>query len=269
MKIVGFGDSFILGNELHADPDGSLAWPGLIAKELQMPYETLAVGGVGNENIAQQVFEYFASHKNFDDHLVVINWTWSMRWDLWIDQARTWVGLGPTCVPEKLYQLVDHATAESLIRFYKSNLEANSIWNKQRNLLAIQAVQSFLVANEIKNVQTFMDASLWEQGGSELEHYLAYKDPSWPDITTVEQLRSLPQEIYREWIQEYEATHTLPSIKYLQQLTRPQLKTFQGTDFLTWSRNQGFAITELLHPLHQAHREAARYWLPIYQSYLS
>ena len=58
-KIVSFGDSFVFGNELKDNEDGSRAWPSLAAQDLGCAYETMSVAGCGNENIARQLYKYF------------------------------------------------------------------------------------------------------------------------------------------------------------------------------------------------------------------
>ena len=270
MKIVGFGDSFILGNELtnHHPLDGHRAWPGLIAKKLDVDYFTPAVPGVGNEHIAQQIFTYFANNDG-QDTLAVVNWTWYMRWDYRVDHCNTWVGLGPTCVPERLYSLMANDAAQQMITFYKTYLEHNEIWNKQRNLVAIYAAQSFLASRKIKTIQTYMDKKLWNESAEKLQHYRALKDAAWPNINNADDIDTLPDWIQKEVDQHYFSFQSLPSIKLLRDLTNGQLSSFDGHDFLTWSIEKGFKITDLLHPLQDAHDAAAEYWLPDYAKALN
>lgn len=52
-----------------------------------------------------------------------------------------------------------------------------------------------------------------------------------------------------------------PGMKILQDRIRPHLTSFQGLDFLSWSRAQGFLISEYNHPLEAAHAAAAEYVL--------
>lgn len=58
--------------------------------------------------------------------------------------------------------------------------------------------------------------------------------------------------------QEY---HIEPGIKLLQNKIRPYITTFEGKNFLDWSRSRGFAISKDNHPLEDAHRAAADYLL--------
>lgn len=48
-----------------------------------------------------------------------------------------------------------------------------------------------------------------------------------------------------------------PGVTALQQAVKPYITDFDGQDFLTWSRNQGFDISANLHPLEPAHAAAA------------
>lgn len=161
-KIVGFGDSFVFGTELKNNEDGSQAWPALVAKQLGVDYETTAIPGCGNDHIARQIYTYFANN-SAEDTLAVINWTWMSRWDFYIVEHQTWITLGPTCVPDKLRNLVDQTQAQDMIDFYKQRANSSLLWNKFRNLQTIYAVQNYLKQKNIVNVQTYMDYELFDQ----------------------------------------------------------------------------------------------------------
>ena len=60
--------------------------------------------------------------------------------------------------------------------------------------------------------------------------------------------------------------HAPDYVTYLQYQVRNQLKNFQGKNFLEWSKEQKYPISEKWHPLEQAHAHAATYWLPYIQS---
>lgn len=63
--------------------------------------------------------------------------------------------------------------------------------------------------------------------------------------------------------------HMSAATRYLQQQVRPYLNNFDGLTFLEWSRQQGFAISDTLHPLEEAHAAAADYMLPRVKQLLS
>jgi hypothetical protein len=50
--------------------------------------------------------------------------------------------------------------------------------------------------------------------------------------------------------------HVTPGVLDLQDQIQPKLVTFEGLNFLDWSRKKGFAETKLWHPLEDAHRSA-------------
>ena len=59
--------------------------------------------------------------------------------------------------------------------------------------------------------------------------------------------------------------HTTPAVVALQQFVRPYLTTFDGLDFLSWSKKQGFPIsTTGNHPLEEAHTVASDYMIKIF-----
>lgn len=51
--------------------------------------------------------------------------------------------------------------------------------------------------------------------------------------------------------------HCNPAILSLQNYVRPYFSDFENKTFLDWSRNKGFSISDMLHPLEDAHRSAA------------
>ena len=234
-KIVSFGDSFVFGNELKDNENGSRAWPSLAAQDLGCAYETMSVAGCGNENIARQIYTYF-SHNPVEHTLAVINWTWCMRWDFFLQEANSWVTLGPTCVPGKLHGLIGFNKATDLINFYRANLEPSQTWNIFRSLQCIYALQCWLKQHDIQN-------------------------PSWPKISTTQDMFSLPTHILDEVNLDFrKQSESAQYIKDLRTSINPQLETFQGQTFLEWSFANNFPVTELLHPLEQAHRSAADLW---------
>jgi hypothetical protein len=226
-KIVGFGDSFVFGTELQNNSDGSKSWPALAAKKLGVDYETTAVAGCGNDHIARQIYTYF-SNNSAENTLAVINWTWMSRWDFYIVEHETWITLGPTCVPEKLKNLVDQTQAHDMIDFYKQRANSSLLWNKFRNLQTIYAVQNYLKHRNILNIQTYMDYELFDQ----------------------------------QW-------HAPDYIKELQSLVQPPMQNFHGKNFVDWSRDRGFAVTDIgMHPLEQAHVESCTLWTDVYAQLL-
>ena len=161
-KIVSFGDSFIFGSELQNNQNGSQAWPGLIADQLGLEYETCAVPGCGNESITRQIFTYF-SNNSADNVLAIVNWTWGTRWDFYMSHVENWTTLGLTCVPSKLSEYVTESEAARIIDFYRDYPGNSTLWDKFRTLQTIYAAQQFLAANKITVIQTYMDPEIWDQ----------------------------------------------------------------------------------------------------------
>ena len=161
-KIVGFGDSFVLGTEIPDNWKGLMGWPALAARELGFDYETPAVNGCGNDHIARQIYSYFSSNET-KNTLAVINWTWTQRWDFYITEKETWITLGPTCVPAKLQKTVDETQSHRLVEFYRDYGGKSILWNKVRSLQTIYAVQNFLNMLGVPSVQTFMDYHLFDE----------------------------------------------------------------------------------------------------------
>lgn len=62
--------------------------------------------------------------------------------------------------------------------------------------------------------------------------------------------------------------HQPHAIEYLQQRVRPHMTDFESKNFLDWSRDKGFDISDKWHPLEQAHRAAADHMLPVIDAIL-
>jgi hypothetical protein len=56
--------------------------------------------------------------------------------------------------------------------------------------------------------------------------------------------------------------HFTPGIEILQNSVRPHLKNFEGKNFLAWSQEHDYPISKDLHPLDEAHAQAAKVILP-------
>jgi len=227
-KIVGFGDSFVWGTELANNTDGSQSWIAQAAKNLGCNYSTSAVPGCGNDHIARQVYSYFANN-TAQDTLAVINWTWASRWDFYIVEHEQWITLGPTCVPEKLQDLVSQTEAEDLIEFYKHRANSSIRWNKFRNLQTMFAVQTYLKSKNIACVQTYMDYGIFDRRWHAPDYIQVLQDLVRPDLQLFE------EQNFVDW---------------------SRAKGFAVTD-------------EGMHPLEDAHQAACELWQDHYAQALN
>jgi hypothetical protein len=72
---------------------------------------------------------------------------------------------------------------------------------------------------------------------------------------------------YEMWDTQW---HAPDYIRTLQDLTKEPMHTFEGKNFLDWSYDNGFEVTqEGLHPLEDAHEAASELWLNTYQGVLN
>ena len=63
--------------------------------------------------------------------------------------------------------------------------------------------------------------------------------------------------------------HCPHSVEYLIDKTEPYFNTFENLNFLDWSKQNNFAVSSDWHPLEQAHKKAAEFWLPKYKQLLN
>lgn len=61
--------------------------------------------------------------------------------------------------------------------------------------------------------------------------------------------------------------HAPPGVVLMQERIRPYLHSFEGQDFLAWSRKNKFEISDTAHPLEGAHVRAAEIMLPQFEKY--
>jgi hypothetical protein len=157
--LVVFGDDYVRGTELLLNRDGSRTWTGQIAQRLGWEYHNFGVPGVGNEAIARNILSWIDS-ADTKDSLVVINWTWTQRWDFYITQYEDWTTIGPTAQPREFTTWFDKPGAERFVEYYNEFVGRSLLWNKWRSLQTINSVQSCLSSLSIPSVQTCIDDHL-------------------------------------------------------------------------------------------------------------
>ena len=119
--------------------------------------------------------------------------------------------------------------SSELENFYYKNL--HSQWtDMMKSLSEINFVVEFLKSRGHKFFMTYMDYSMFD-----------IIDPNWQD----------PRYL-----------------TVMQNSIRNHLNDFEGRNFLDWSREKGYPISDTLHPLEQAHAAAADYVLPAIESIL-
>jgi len=225
--LFSFGDSFHFGSDL-SDCDnlhftGSrCTWPALIAKKLSTDYSTMALPGIGNQQIADSVLKCI--HINKNKVFYFINWSWIDRFDTVVtndtDQAQILDQWDYKSNSKEVWKtLLPGDTSKRNTEYYKHY--HSQYTDVVRNLQIIHSTIQTLLEFECKFIITYMDNLLFEQ----------------TDITT-------------------------GSVRILQNQVWPFMSSFDGKTFLEWSKDQNFAISDNWHPLEQAHEKAAEYWLP-------
>lgn len=58
--------------------------------------------------------------------------------------------------------------------------------------------------------------------------------------------------------------HTTPAVIHLQEYIKPYMTTFDGLNFLEWSRKKGYPETASWHPLEAAHKAAGDYIIKVF-----
>ena len=269
-KIVAFGDSFIYGSEIEGNCDGSMGWPGIAARDLCIDFECRAEPGCGNERILQQILHFLSTYNK--DVLVVVNWTWSARWDLLLDNKDNWVTVGPTCTVDKLWPSLGNA-GSNLLQVYENLVAVKSYQSVFHSLQNIIIAMQYLQIHDVPSVHTFMDYAILAPNlhGSLLEFYQQTKLTDWPNIACQKDFDCLPTHILQEVCGRYNELQNPPYFALLQDSVKKSMSDFDGLNFLDWSRSNGFEITPDpgMHPLADAHRAAAYFWRDKYASIIA
>jgi hypothetical protein len=69
---------------------------------------------------------------------------------------------------------------------------------------------------------------------------------------------------YMDYLMFETEWHTTPAVIELQNSIKPYMKDFDGKNFLDWSRDRGYAISDTSHPLEQAHAEASKHMITVF-----
>ena len=154
MKLVSFGCSFIVGNDLDDDSrpttiktlyNPSLStWPALISKRLGFDYSSRALAGIGNLRILESIITESAIAT---DSFFVIGWSWIDRFD-YTTVDDNWKTLRPT---------VETPEADQYYRNLHSQYR-----DKLTSLIHIRSAIDLLQQKNIPFVMTYMDELIFE-----------------------------------------------------------------------------------------------------------
>lgn len=134
--------------------------------------------------------------------------------------AWTWADRKDYLDQDCTWQVIRPADQSDMTEFYYKNLYSDDL-HRLQNLLYIKSAIDLLEQNKIPFIMTLMDMNLFDD----------YAD-------SPAQLRGLAK---------------------LAQQIKPYITTFDGANFVEWSRKNKFPESELWHPLQQAHQAAADY----------
>lgn len=290
-KIVSFGDSFIFGSELQNNNDGSKAWPGLIANELECDYETFANPGCGNDNIAQQIYSYFSANST-DDTLAVINWTWATRWDFYITKeiivAANDNELGEH-ISESNYGIVSGPSWPSYAEFLKGdrgttpNVQAEIKHLIDNTKVRKNGMWAGLGPTCVPEKLSWLENSI--EAKRIIDFYRDYGNNNvmwnkFRNLQTIFAVQSYLKQKNINAIQTYmdyelfDQTYselTPNYVRELQSLVQTGVELFyDGLNFLDWAVEHDFPVTPAPgdHPLEEAHIEACIVWKERYRKHL-
>ena len=170
-KLHAFGDSFTWGSELGDAIDANLprnvvrhkkrmkdihspffeipyyslkSWGALYSTHNGMDYKCHANPGNSNNTIFRSFLDELHNISNND--IVILNWTWISRWDVFDLNDSEWQTMSPT----------SNSGFESMyFKYFQSEL-----WDKLESLKVIALTHHILKKNNIKFISTCIDALL-------------------------------------------------------------------------------------------------------------
>ena len=105
-------------------------------------------------------------------------------------------------------------------------------------------------------------STLWDKFRTLQTIYSAQQFLNYLNVPTIQTFMD-----YEMWETEW---HAPDYIQTLQTLTKRPLQNFEGKNFLDWSRDHGFNVTEPgWHPLEEAHSAACDLWIDTYRAVLN
>ena len=157
MKLLSFGCSVTFGTELQdtlvdspQQSASTMTWPALIAQRLAAEYHCFALGGSGNLCILDRVLNISPMAS---DHLVIINWTYSDRFDF-TDPAAQHAGDGIID-----YQTLRPSGDDVLAKLYFRHLQS-AYRDKFTSLAYMHTALISLQQRQTKFLMTSLDHSL-------------------------------------------------------------------------------------------------------------
>lgn len=232
MKLIAGGDSFVWGSELrdhkHGGPGGHSpsTYPALLAQQNGLDYECVAMPGSGNDSIARRVIEACYDQ---DDVMVLVSWTWSARYEFWIDKKSHWETVSSAQYERKAFAPFAELSKD-FIQTYFNDVGFSDYWQTYTSLREITRLQDHLTARSIPYMFTICDN--W----FEKADCLRKPDPV---------ISSLHYHLdKRRWFFFPEGS------KY------PKTTTPRG--FYQWAVEERYEQGLQLHPLEEAHVSAAK-----------
>ena len=162
--------------------------------------------------------------------LAVINWTWGHRWDVYLNKTNESWATLGPMAPPHRYYTLLDRSESQRLVDFAKDYGCVSLLWNKW-----RSLQTMLVAQQFLEVNNI------------------------PNVQT-----------YMDFDLFNDVTHAPTYIKELQKLVASKLSTWEGKNFLDWSRDNGYAVSDPgLHPLEDAHKAAADLWRGTYARYFT
>ena len=219
MKLKSFGCSFIFGSELSDDRS---TYPDLIPSQLTWPAHLARHMGLEHETHSRPGSGNLQIAERVLSHIALNDATfYAISWT-WIDRFDIWNPAGNS-----------------------KHFCDDDLWFKWSTILPVDNTE--IAKNYFKNIQ------------SDLRDKLTTLMYVRTVIDTLKQ-KNIPFIMtYMDNLMFDQEWHITLAVKELQEYIKPHMTTFDGQNFLDWSRKNNYPVSESWHPLDEAHWVAGDY----------
>jgi hypothetical protein len=127
-------------------------WPALLANHFQSEYCCQSISGCSNQTIIRTLTKFI--NDITDDDLIIIDWTFSDRWD--------YIDLDEVFVDDQWKTLRPSSTKKTEIEKFYFKYIQSELWNKWESLRAIMLAKYMLMSKNIKFFMTCEDNLIFD-----------------------------------------------------------------------------------------------------------
>jgi len=238
--LIAAGDSFIFGNELSDDINGStfskLTHPALTADRLKLNYHCVARPGIGNKAIEKNVIEAVEQYRN-KNIFVLVSWTYPHRLDI-KNRSNNYLTITPHNIMKPEVRFMQWDTMDE--RRKNLWLEKYEEENKQGLIDFGLSLYNYVHLDDYHNLESLRSYCL-------VKYYLESKNIPYCFFASTD--LCLPNSF----------NSTDPLVNELKNVAKSAVwLNLDQRGFVQWSKDNNYKFGTSEHPLDQAHYDYAK-----------